>query len=143
MARNLLSQTLAFRPCSPIKPPTSPLHFLRSSPLLLSFRFGSSRSQRRQSQPQTVEMDVDPESEAEVAGLQRRLEDAIHGLIVRRSAPEWLPFLPGSSYWVPQPSFRLVGRLAVDPLSEEEVLSLTSVRGWPSSAYFIEGDIDF
>ncbi|KAK9099763.1 hypothetical protein Scep_023193 [Stephania cephalantha] len=32
----------------------------------------------------------------------------------------------------------LIGRLAT-PMSEDESLSLTNVRGWPSSAYFIEG----
>ncbi|EPS72062.1 hypothetical protein M569_02702, partial [Genlisea aurea] len=31
-----------------------------------------------------------------------RLEDAIHGIIVRRAAPDWLPFLPGFSYWMPR-----------------------------------------
>ncbi|KAF8758050.1 hypothetical protein HU200_010788 [Digitaria exilis] len=31
----------------------------------------------------------------------RRLEDAIHGVLVRRAAPDWLPFVPGASYWVP------------------------------------------
>ncbi|CAN6573777.1 unnamed protein product [Malus baccata var. baccata] len=73
-----------------------------------------------------------------------KLEDAIHRIIVRRSAPDWLPFLPGASYWVPPPRSRshglaqLVDKLA-NPLSEEETMSMTTVRGWPSSAYFIEG----
>ena len=76
--------------------------------------------------------------------LLTKLEDAIHRIIVRRSAPDWLPFIPGSSYWVPPPRSRnyginqLVEKLA-NPLSQEESLSTTTVRGWPSSEYFIEG----
>ena len=41
--------------------------------------------------------------------LLTKLEDAIHRIIVRRSAPDWLPFLPGSSYWVPPPRSRDYG----------------------------------
>jgi len=52
----------------------------------------------------------------EVVGV-RRLEEAIHGVMVRRVAPDWLPFVPGGSFWVP-PMRRphgvadLVGRIA-------------------------------
>ncbi|CAL1386791.1 unnamed protein product [Linum trigynum] len=78
--------------------------------------------------------------------LVGRLEDAIHRIIVRRAAPDWLPFLPGTSYWVPPARStagsygiaRLVERLA-NPLTEEESLSGSTVRGWPSSDYFIKG----
>jgi hypothetical protein len=95
----------------------------------------------------------------EVVGI-RRLEEAIHGVMVRRSTPEWLPFVPGGSFWVP-PMRRphgvaeLVGRIAASgvgeagevayqaeayvPMTEEEELSLSTARGWPSSAYFVEG----
>jgi hypothetical protein len=98
----------------------------------------------------------------EVAGI-RRLEEAIHGVMVRRSTPEWLPFVPGGSFWVP-PMRRphgvaeLVGRIASSgvgeagqvayqaeayvPMTEEEELSLSTARGWPSSAYFVEGERD-
>lgn len=65
---------------------------------------------------------------------------------MRRAAPDWLPFLPGSSYWVPPPRSasgslgiaHLVEKLA-NPLSDEESLSTSTVRGWPSSDYFVEG----
>uniref|UniRef100_A0ACD5ZV53 Uncharacterized protein n=1 Tax=Avena sativa TaxID=4498 RepID=A0ACD5ZV53_AVESA len=95
----------------------------------------------------------------EVVGI-RRLEEAIHGVMVRRSTPEWLPFVPGGSFWVP-PMRRphgvaeLVGRIAASgvsesgevayqaeayvPMTEEEELSLSTARGWPSAAYFVEG----
>ncbi|KAF2309214.1 hypothetical protein GH714_001198 [Hevea brasiliensis] len=77
---------------------------------------------------------------------KEKLEDAIHRIIVRRAAPDWLPFLPGSSYWVPPPRStagslgiaQLVEKLA-NPLTDEESLSMTTVRGWPSSDYFIKG----
>lgn len=94
----------------------------------------------------------------------KKLEDAIHSIIVRRSAPDWLPFLPGYSYWVPPrpsamrssqslPATGLVealGKFAytravrdrsspLDLLSEDEHLASTSSKGWPSSAFFIEG----
>ena len=98
----------------------------------------------------------------EVVGI-RRLEEAIHGVMVRRSTPEWLPFVPGGSFWVP-PMRRphgvaeLVGRIAASgvsdagevayqaeayvPMTEEEELSLSTARGWPSAAYFVEGERD-
>ncbi|EEF48727.1 uncharacterized protein LOC8259965 [Ricinus communis] len=77
--------------------------------------------------------------------LLRKLEDAIHRIIVRRAAPDWLPFLPGSSYWVPPPRStggslgiaQLVEKLA-NPLTDEQSLSTTTVRGWPSSDFFFQ-----
>ncbi|GJN09644.1 hypothetical protein PR202_ga27669 [Eleusine coracana subsp. coracana] len=39
-------------------------------------------------------------SSVEVVGI-RRLEEAIHGVMVRRATPDWLPFVPGGSFWVP------------------------------------------
>ncbi|XP_050382043.1 uncharacterized protein LOC126798984 [Argentina anserina] len=84
------------------------------------------------------------DSSPAVDPLLRKLEDAIHLIIVRKSAPDWLPFVPGASYWVPPPRSRshglaqLVEKLA-NPLTEEESMSTTTVRGWPSSAYFTQG----
>lgn len=80
----------------------------------------------------------------------RRLEDAIHMVLVRRAAPDWLPFVPGASYWVP-PMPRPLGvadllagsvhtaERGAAAMTKEEALSFTSVRGWPSAAYFMEG----
>ncbi|GAB4838282.1 hypothetical protein Ancab_027810 [Ancistrocladus abbreviatus] len=83
-------------------------------------------------------------AEVELLGI-KKLEEVLHNIIVRRSAPDWLPFVPGATYWVPhKPSansiVELVGKLT-NPLSEEERLSLTTVRGWPSSSFFIEGGV--
>ncbi|KAL7137078.1 hypothetical protein ABFS83_10G070100 [Erythranthe nasuta] len=122
-------------------------------------------------QAQLIEVDLDgasssqsdsPESSAEVITLGiKKLEDAIHSIIVRRAAPDWLPFLPGYSYWVPprgtsmrnHPAGSMIEvieklnssrdtrnqRLQRDLLSEDEQMSLTSAKGWPSTAVFIEG----
>ncbi|XP_062192216.1 uncharacterized protein LOC133895733 isoform X2 [Phragmites australis] len=105
-----------------------------------------------------------PTPSIEVVGI-RRLEEAIHGVMVRRATPDWLPFVPGGSFWVP-PLRRphgvadLFGRIAaaggtegvfgavggaveiveVDaPMTEEEALSFSTARGWPSASYFVEG----
>ncbi|OIS97021.1 PREDICTED: uncharacterized protein LOC109234353 [Nicotiana attenuata] len=50
--------------------------------------------------PQLIEIDLDSSSIGSEGGI-RKLEEVIHSVIVRRSAPDWLPFLPGYSYWVP------------------------------------------
>jgi len=82
----------------------------------------------------------------------RRLEDAIHGVLVRRAAPDWLPFVPGASYWVP-PMPRPLGvadllgaavytARGAPAMTAEEAMSFTTVRGWPSAAYFVEGEMD-
>ena len=101
----------------------------------------------------------------EVVGI-RRLEEAIHGVMVRRATPDWLPFVPGGSFWVPplrrpQGVAELVGRIAAAggaeglvgaaggavevveldaPMTEEEALSFSTARGWPSASYFVEGE---
>ncbi|KAF5956541.1 hypothetical protein HYC85_003766 [Camellia sinensis] len=149
MAR-VLSQTLTRISSSPL--PNSTILYTKSSssssPLALSPRILSHRNQSNQSgKAQLVEVDLDSDGsgggEIEVMGV-RKLEDVIHSIIVRRSAPDWLPFIPGSSYWVPprrRPSgiVELIGKLT-KPLSEEEGMSFTTERGWPSSTYFIEGN---
>jgi hypothetical protein len=103
-------------------------------------------------------------SSVEVVGI-RRLEEAIHGVMVRRATPDWLPFVPGGSFWVP-PVRRphgvaeLMGRIsaargadgvvggsgAVEvveldaPMTQEEALSFSTARGWPSASYFVDGE---
>ncbi|KAK9697559.1 hypothetical protein RND81_08G045100 [Saponaria officinalis] len=97
---------------------------------------------------QLIEVDLQSSSsssggEIEVVTGIHHLEDAIHGIIVRRLQPDWLPFRPGSSYWVPPRTnvadnlVQLVGKLT-NPLTHEESLSLVSTHGWPSSSYFID-----
>lgn len=112
-----------------------------SSPSLLvaplgshSSRFSSSSS----SSPSDLGDSADP--------LLRKLEDVIHHIIVRRSEPDWLPFRPGSSYWVPPRSksrgiAQLIGKLATGSPhpNADASMSTTTPRGWPSSSYFIHG----
>lgn len=142
MAR-ILSQTL-IRPSS-----TSPLGL--STPRILTQRHRSDQS--GSGKAQLIEVDLESDGgggEVEVLGI-KRLEDVIHNIIVKRSAPDWLPFIPGSSYYVP-PRRRPYGVVDVlngkianpsSSLTEEETMSLTTVRGWPSSSYLIQGTLPF
>lgn len=80
--------------------------------------------------------------------LIRKLEDAIHCIIVRRSAPDWLPFIPGASYWVPPPSTpshglaHLLHELS-NPITHPDSMPLSTLRAWPSPSYFIHGMLEF
>ncbi|XP_062165499.1 uncharacterized protein LOC133872013 [Alnus glutinosa] len=99
----------------------------------------SSSSSSSSSTSQSDEGDGDSESL-----LLKKLDDLIHRIMVQKSTPDWLPFVPGSSFWVPpRPGtskvLDLVGRLA-DQLGHEEPLSLTSSRGWPCSSFFLHGN---
>ncbi|KAF5804838.1 hypothetical protein HanRHA438_Chr05g0211681 [Helianthus annuus] len=103
------------------------------------------RFSSRSGESQLIEVEVESDGDVEVLGL-RKLEDVIHNIIVRQSAPDWLPFVPGSSYWVPPRRHRpqsdallQVFKGLTIPLTEDESMSLSSSRGWPSSAYFIQG----
>ncbi|GKV26750.1 hypothetical protein SLE2022_379710 [Rubroshorea leprosula] len=130
MARSLSQALIKLSPISPS--PARP-----SSTRLLAVRSQSNV-------PNHSDLSDPSDSSSSTDPLLRKLEDAIHRIIVRRSAPDWLPFLPGSSYWVPPPTSQsygiaqLVEKLA-NPLTHEESMSTTTVRGWPSSEYFIKG----
>ncbi|KAK4746564.1 hypothetical protein SAY87_025601 [Trapa incisa] len=84
-------------------------------------------------------------SDGEVEVLKmRKLEEAIHALFVEKSTPDWLPFIPGSSFWVP-PRKRpvdvvdLVEKLMKQSI-EEETLNFTSSRGWPALEFLSSKD---
>ncbi|XP_044497401.1 uncharacterized protein LOC123219481 [Mangifera indica] len=115
-------------------------HHQHCLPLSPSSRLVSLRTQSNQ--PDLS--DLSTSSDSTTDPLLSKLEDAIHRIIVRRSAPDWLPFLPGSSYWVPPPKSQLYGvaqlveKLA-NPLTPEQAMSTNTVRGWPSSDYFVKG----
>ncbi|GER53677.1 hypothetical protein STAS_31208 [Striga asiatica] len=86
------------------------------------------------SRPELTSSDVE-------ARVVERIEDYIHSIIVQRSRPDWLPFVPGGSFWVPpRPSSYgvsdVVHRLANAP-TEEENLSTVSMQGWPSSDFYL------
>ncbi|CAH8381313.1 unnamed protein product [Eruca vesicaria subsp. sativa] len=105
---------------------------------LLSFRSQSSHLHGDLHETETSSPSSDP--------LIQKLEDAVHRIFVRRAAPDWLPFVPGASYYVPPPGSgsqthgiaQLVAKLA-NPLTDEETLSTNSSHGWPSSDYFLKG----
>ncbi|GJZ17852.1 hypothetical protein Tco_0553975 [Tanacetum coccineum] len=102
--------------------------------------------------PQIIEIDLNESDE--VLGI-RKLEDAIHSIIVKQSAPDWLPFSPGSSYWVPprhhhhihhHPSniglFGLLNKFG-NVSSDDDGSSLGGKVGkakgsWPSVSFFVE-----
>ncbi|XP_076911998.1 uncharacterized protein LOC143570150 [Bidens hawaiensis] len=93
--------------------------------------------------PKSQSIELDLESETDL-GL-RKLEDAFHSIIVRQSTPDWLPFVPGSSYWVPPLHRRpdchgIVGLLRkFHNNNNNKSVSVGSASGWPSFAYFIGG----
>lgn len=82
-------------------------------------------------------------SDPDLDVLSLRLDDTLDRLHVRRATPDWLPFVPGSSFWVP-PRKRLtnvadlVAKL-MNVTSEDETMSLANSRGWPSTSYFSNG----
>lgn len=135
----------------PIKyPPLVPLSFYHrhrsSKPQLteldlasLSSSKGSSSSSNSASSSSSDGGDDDDEEML----MMQKLEDMIHQVMLKKSTPDWLPFLPGSSFWVAPKNRPLrLGELVVklfDQLNHEESLSLTTSRGWPCSAFLIPG----
>ncbi|CAH2051267.1 unnamed protein product [Thlaspi arvense] len=104
------------------------------------------------SKPHLIEIDLDSSSsatskaEAEAAIL-RKLNEFVRRIVVQNSTPDWLPFAPGSSFWVP-PHQNTAAKIAnlvdkvTNPLTEEESFSLSSPSGWPCSSFFIPSDDD-
>lgn len=102
---------------------------------------------------QMIEIDLDSSSTAASGGESeadrlaiKKLEDIVQKIIVQRATPDWLPFMPGWSFWVP-PQRRpntIVDWMSkvANQLTEEETLSLTTVRGWPCSSFLFEGTTD-
>ncbi|XP_010489469.1 PREDICTED: uncharacterized protein LOC104767132 [Camelina sativa] len=98
-------------------------------------------SRRFSSIPHLIEVDIDTKTKAEAAIL-KKLNEFVRRIIVHNSTPDWLPFAPGSSFWVPphQITAKKIANLVdkvTNPLTEEETLSLSSPFGWPSSSFFI------
>ena len=63
-------------------------------------------------------------------------------MIVKKAQPDWLPLVPGGSYWVPPKcksnGFDQVLANLVQESNAKKVLR--SSRGWPSSAQFFIGE---
>jgi len=92
---------------------------------------------------------------SDAAAVARRLEEAIDGAMARMAEPEWAPFRPGTSYFVPpRPAGAALGILALvsygggfvesaaprRELSADEARAVAAAsRGHPCSTYFIDG----
>ncbi|KAG9134720.1 hypothetical protein Leryth_001033 [Lithospermum erythrorhizon] len=105
---------------------------------------------RKPHQAQLIELDLDSSASASASDGFRKLEEVLQSIIARRAAPDWLPFLPGYSYYVPPPPpsnslIEVLGRLSSSQLSNsrnsrDEIMAFGTNQGWPSSDYFIEGE---
>eukprot|EP00252_Welwitschia_mirabilis_P019960 TRINITY_DN4776_c0_g1_i1.p1 TRINITY_DN4776_c0_g1~~TRINITY_DN4776_c0_g1_i1.p1 ORF type:complete len:204 (-),score=35.23 TRINITY_DN4776_c0_g1_i1:241-768(-) len=99
------------------------------------------RGGRRKRIAQVIEVEVENPEDAEKV-MAKKLEEVIQDTVVRWAAPDWLPFLPGGSYWVPPPPPKLGESIQIalaNSVSEAELLSFsTARRGWPSSSYFLK-----
>lgn len=115
---------------------------LTSSPCRFLVRHQSSQSGNNNNNPIVIIGDQQQQLDFETFTVQR-IEDAIHGIIVKRSAPDWLPFRPGYSYWVPprRDSYGIAELVHTfsNNLGHDELMSLTTSRGWPSSTLFDNG----
>ncbi|EOY32031.1 hypothetical protein QUC31_019576 [Theobroma cacao] len=92
------------------------------------------------SKAKLIEIDLD--SSSSTASAINKMEEMFHAIMVHKSTPNWLPFLPDSSFWVPLPpkgSKRVADVIEQlsNQLTREESLSLTTGRGWPCLSFFI------
>ncbi|CAA3024093.1 Hypothetical predicted protein [Olea europaea subsp. europaea] len=141
MAR-LFSQTLISAAAVPFFPTLSSHLSATGKPKLIHrhlFSLADSNSYIELSQ---AEAEAEAEAEARVV---KKIEDAIHTIIIKRSRPDWLPFVPGASYWVPQRRHsygvaEIVHQLS-NPLTEEQLNSLITFQGWPSSAFYLSHEL--
>lgn len=126
-------------------------HSLRCRPSLAQVQAQAqahrSHSTRSGEGGQLFEIELNPStssSEGESEALMlKKLDDIVQRILVQKATPDWLPFVPGSSFWVPPRrsplgSSDFVGKLA-DKLSDEESLSVATDRGWPCSHFLING----
>lgn len=140
MARILaLSQSLL---CSKFQSSPFRLSLLIPSSFALGHRNRSTRSGK----VKFIEIDLESSSfggDSDVLAI-RKLDDFVQKIIVERSTPDWIPFVPGSSFWVPPRRNKprkvvdLFDKL-VEPLTKEESPSLANARGWPCLEFFAKG----
>ncbi|RDY09868.1 hypothetical protein CR513_05696 [Mucuna pruriens] len=95
------------------------------------------RQRSSKAQPQVMELDT-----AEYDVALKHFDDLIHRILVKKATPDWLPFVPGSSFWVPpRPSpsnvVDLVHKLTHEDNRPHDSPLLSTLRGWPSSNFFI------
>ncbi|KNA13940.1 hypothetical protein SOVF_112130 [Spinacia oleracea] len=137
MARSL-SQTLTrFSPLS------NSLSTAASTTRLINFR-------HRSNSPEINSVEFPVAEDTEKVAINT-LEDEIHNIIVKRSQPDWIPLVPGASYWVPPRSkahgyAKVIRKLVHCSAATARMkghtnksVSLSSSRGWPSSAHYFKG----
>lgn len=121
--------------------------YLQSPPLILL-----PHTRHRSFKAQVIEIDLESSSASHTASggdseadrlVIKKLEEIVQSIIVQKATPDWLPFMPGWSFWVPPPRrpntiVDWMSKLS-NQLTEEEMLSLTTVRGWPCSSFLLEG----
>lgn len=125
-----------------------PVHAEQAVPILTSLIRPNRTASRsiHSGSGQFIEVDMESPSDSESEALMiKKLDDLVRRILVLKSTPDWLPFIPGSSFWVPprispMKLVDLVEKLA-DQLSDEETLALISGRGWPSSQFFLKGTL--
>ncbi|GJN39023.1 hypothetical protein PR202_gb28116 [Eleusine coracana subsp. coracana] len=115
---------------------------------------GRRHSHTRRRAAEVIEVEAPgPSTAADGAAMTQRLEEAIDGAMARMAEPDWAPFRPGTSYFVPpRPAGAARGLLALlghgggmelaplrRGLSVDEVRAVASSRGYPCSTYFIDG----
>lgn len=73
----------------------------------------------------------------------RVVEQVLHEFRIQKAAPDWLPFLPGGSFWVPPAEEEEEDRKSYIPsfdnATEGEVLALMMPMGWPGPDTVPEG----
>ncbi|CAK9329867.1 unnamed protein product [Citrullus colocynthis] len=127
---------------------------LQSAPLKLSllipssFALGHRNRSTRSGKVKFIEIDLESSSfgpDSEVLAI-RKLDDFVQKIIVERSTPDWLPFVPGSSFWVPPRRTKprrvvdLFDKL-VEPIIKEDSPSPANARGWPCLDFFAKESI--
>ncbi|TKY54529.1 hypothetical protein E2542_SST18939 [Spatholobus suberectus] len=50
----------------------------------------------------------------EIDGV-KLLEEHVRRIMVKKATPDWLPFLPGSSFWVPPPPSPFLHKFSISP----------------------------
>ncbi|OIV97410.1 hypothetical protein TanjilG_16171 [Lupinus angustifolius] len=105
-------------------------HSLSTTTTTLFLRHRSSKPP----QNQLIEVDLCGEHDVTL----KLFDQLIQRILVKKSTPDWLPFVPGSSFWVPPRTTPSNVVDLVQNLSDEETLSLVTLQGCPSSKFFMQ-----
>ncbi|XP_074314958.1 uncharacterized protein LOC141651135 [Silene latifolia] len=69
-----------------------------------------------------------------------KLEEVVHNVVIKGSKPDWLPLVPGGSFWVPPSTVaRGIDKVVAGLVKEEREIVRKDGRCWPSSARFFKG----